>query len=185
MRSERWSEKPEGDGSLPSCSTIREISSVGRARDCLLDLIILYENKIINSKKIGNITELEVMLAFIRLGYNVLTPYGDCERYDFIVDINGKFIRIQVKTSHSENDGASFAFSCRSCNRKDGKIVHHLYSKEEIDYFATIFDGQCYLVPVEDCGAEKRLRILPPKNNQTRGIFWAKDYKLEEIVKNW
>ena len=41
------------------------------------------------SKHIGNITELETMLAFIKAGYNVLTPYGDCERYDFVVDNKG------------------------------------------------------------------------------------------------
>ena len=81
-----------------------------------------------NSKQKGNITELECMLAFIKLGYNVLTPYGDCERYDFVVDVNGKFIRVQVKTSRTDNDGASFSFSGRSCNRKDGKIIHHYYT---------------------------------------------------------
>ena len=138
-----------------------------------------------NSKQKGNITELECMLAFIKLGYNVLTPYGDCERYDFVVDVNGKFIRVQVKTSRTYNDGASFSFSGRSCNRKDGQIIHHYYTNEEIDYFATIFDGKCYLIPVEECGADKKLRILPAKNGQVRGIAWAKDYELEEVVKKW
>ena len=138
-----------------------------------------------NSKQIGNITELEIMLAFIKLGYNVLTPYGDCERYDFVVDANNNFIRIQAKTSKTEDDGASFKFSCRSCNRKDGKIIHHQYTKEEIDYFATIFNNKVYLVPVNECGSDKRLRLLPTKNGQVKGITWAKDYELEEVVKNW
>lgn len=137
------------------------------------------------SKYIGNITELETMLAFMKLGYNVLTPYGDCERYDFVVDVNGKFLRIQSKTSRSTDDGASFSFNGRSCNRKDGKIVHHKYTNDEIDYFVTSFNGKVYLIPVEECGAEKRLRILPPKNGQVRGITWAKDYELEEVVKTW
>ena len=138
-----------------------------------------------NSKQIGNITELETMLAFLKIGFNVLTPYGDCERYDFVVDANGKFFRIQSKTSHSDDNGASFSFSGRSCNRKDGKIVHHTYTNDEIDYFVTSFEGKCYLIPVDECGANKRLRILPTKNGQTKGITWAKDYELEEVVKNW
>ena len=138
-----------------------------------------------NSKQKGNITELECMLAFLKQGYNVLTPYGDCERYDFVVDANGKFIRIQSKTSSSDDNGASFKFSGRSCNRKDGKIIHYQYTNEEIDYFSTIFDGKCYLIPVEECGSDKRLRILPTKNGQIRGISWAKNYELEEVVKNW
>ena len=70
-------------------------------------------------------------------------------------------------------------------HRKDGKIVHHHYTKNEIDYFVTTFNGKVYLVPVEECGADKRLRILPPKNGQTRGITWAKDYELEEVISRW
>ena len=125
------------------------------------------------------------MLAFMKLGYNVLTPYGDCERYDYVVDVGGKFIKIQCKTASTEDDGASFKFSCRSSNRREGKIIHHQYSKDEIDYFVTCFDNQCYLIPVEECGTDKRLRLLPAKNGQTRGITWAKDYRLEEVVKGW
>ena len=138
-----------------------------------------------DSKQIGNITELETQLAFLKLGFNVLTPYGDCERYDFVVDANDKFYKIQSKTASTEDNGASFKFSCRSCNRTNGKIVHHQYTKDEIDYFVTSFNNKCYLIPVEECGSDKRLRLLPPKNNQTRGITWAKDYELEEVVKNW
>lgn len=125
------------------------------------------------------------MLAFLKLGYNVLTPYGDCERYDFVVDTSKKFLRIQAKTSRTEDDGASFSFSGRSCNRKEGKIVHHFYTNDEIDYFATSFNEKCYLIPVEECGSDKRLRLLPAKNGQVRGIAWAKDYELEEVIKNW
>ena len=137
------------------------------------------------SKQKGNITELETMLAFIKLGYNVLTPYGDCERYDFVVDVKGKFIRVQAKTSRTEDNGASSIFSGRSSHRKDGGIIHHQYTAKEIEYFATSFNGKCYLIPVDECGADKRLRILPAKNGQTRGITWAKDYELEEVVKSW
>lgn len=125
------------------------------------------------------------MLAFAKLGYNVLTPYGDCERYDFVVDAGNRFIKIQCKTASTEDDGASFKFSCRSSHRQDGKIVHHQYTKDEIDYFVTSFKDQCYLIPVDQCGTDKRLRLLPTKNGQTRGITWAKDYELEEVVKNW
>lgn len=125
------------------------------------------------------------MLAFIKLGYNVLTPYGDCERYDFVVDNKGNFLRIQCKTAKNIDDGAAFEFSGRSSHKKAGKIVHHNYTKEEIDYFATCFNNKCYLIPVEECGAMKILRIHPPKKVQIKGISWAKNYELEEVIKNW
>lgn len=139
----------------------------------------------LSSKQKGNITELETMLAFMKQGFNVLTPYGDCERYDFVVDVKGKLLKIQSKTSKSNDDGASFKFSGRSSHRADGKIVHHTYTEDEIDYFITSFNGKIYLIPVNECGSDKTLRILPPKNGQTRNVTWAKDYELEEVVKTW
>ncbi len=137
-----------------------------------------------DAKRKGNITEMETMLAFMKLGYNVLTPYGDCERYDFVVDMGGKFIRVQSKTASTEDDGASFRIITCSSNRKDGGIVHHLYTKEDIDYFTTVFNDIVYLFPVEICsGREKRFRIEPTKNGQVRGITWAKDYVLSGVIK--
>lgn len=137
-----------------------------------------------NSKQLGNITEVQVMLGFMQLGYNVLIPYGDCERYDFVADVNGKFLKIQVKSSKMADDGTKFSFNTASTHYSDGKCVHHSYSKEDIDYFATVNDNQVYLIPVEECSSRSQsLRLTPAKNGQTRGVKWAKDYRLEEVIK--
>ena len=138
-----------------------------------------------NSKQIGDITELTVMLAFVQAGYNILIPYGDREKYDFVADINNNFIRIQVKTSHSINNGESFEFSCKSSTTNNGKKTYVSYTKNDIDFYATIFNNQCYLIPVEECGSSaKRLRILPTKNNQCQGICWAKNFEIEKVLNN-
>jgi hypothetical protein len=39
----------------------------------------------------GNITELMCIAGFTELGYQVSIPYGDSAKYDFVVDVNGKF----------------------------------------------------------------------------------------------
>lgn len=138
----------------------------------------------LNSKQQGNITEVEVMLAFLREGYNVLTPYGDCERYDFVVDINKHFYKIQVKSAKEEDEGNKFSFNTASTHYSDGKCIHDTYTKEDIDFFATTFNNQVYLIPVEECGnRSKSLRLTAPKNGQINRVSWAKDYKLEEVVK--
>ena len=55
--------------------------------------------------------------------------------------------------------------------------------KNQIDYFSTFWDGKCYLIPVEECGtASKKIRFDNPKNNQTRGITFAKDYELSVVI---
>lgn len=139
-----------------------------------------------NTKRMGNITEMEVMLAFLKQGYNVLIPYGDCERYDFVADVNGNFLRIQVKTSHIDDENAKIIFSTASTHRADGKIIHHSYSKKDIDYFATSYNGTIYLVPVEEATTRaKSLRLSPTKNGQIKGVSFAKDYTMEEVIKNW
>lgn len=138
-----------------------------------------------NTKYIGNITEMECMLAFMKLGYNVLTPYGDCERYDFVADVNGKFLKIQCKTSSSTNNGESYKFSCRSVHKLNGQMKMAKYEEGEIDYFSTYFENKCYLIPLSECGSDKILRVVPTKNNQTRGINYAKDYELKEVLKRY
>ena len=117
------------------------------------------------SKDVGNITEVSCMLEFMKLGYPVLTPYGDCQRYDFVVEINGKFYRIQSKTANDAyiNEGY-IVFRCDNTTTKNGKVVHHSYNENEIDYFSTFYNGKCYLVPVNECSREKRLRFTAPKN---------------------
>ena len=138
----------------------------------------------LNSKQKGNITEVECMLAFLKLGYNVLMPYGDCERYDFVVDIEGKLLKIQVKTSSDSHiDEGYIIFKCANKTTKEGQFIRHSYTKEQIDYFMTSYNGQCYLIPVEETSTEKRLRFTPPKNGQLKGISFAKDYELEKMVK--
>lgn len=50
------------------------------------------------TQSIGNIVELQCISKFIELGYEVSIPYGNGAKYDFIADVNGKFLRIQCKS---------------------------------------------------------------------------------------
>lgn len=138
----------------------------------------------VDTKQIGNITELEVLTYITKLGYQVSIPFGDRERYDQIWDVNGTLLRVQVKTSHYVDDEkTAIKFSCKSIARKRGKCMGSRYTKREIDFFATMCNGQCYLIPVEECSVEKILRFSPPKNGQVTGIAFAESYKVEEMLK--
>ncbi len=137
-----------------------------------------------DSKQKGNVTELEVLTYITKLGYQVSIPFGDRERYDQIWDIKGKLLKIQVKTSrYIDEEENGIKFSCRSNTKVGGKIQHARYTKDEIDYFATFFKGKCYMVPVEETSTEKTLRFNLPKNGQKKGISFAEDYLVEEVLK--
>ena len=60
--------------------------------------------------KTGITTELEIQYNVSKLGAIVSIPYGDCARYDHIWDINGKLLRVQIKTASPLEDGSGFKF---------------------------------------------------------------------------
>ena len=115
------------------------------------------------------------MTAAIKCGYTVSIPYGDCDRYDQIWDKDNKLLRIQVKTARWKDDRhTAIIFNCYSVS--NGK--KHKYSTEEIDYFATFWDNQCYLIPVAECSTEKTLWFELSPNNYSNSCM-AKDYELK------
>lgn len=135
----------------------------------------------LTSKQKGNLTELKCISAFYELGYQCSIPYGENSRYDFIADINGKLIRVQCKTSH-EIDLGVIEFSCRSCRSNTQSNLRRRYTVDEVDYFCTYWNNICYLVPINECSVSKKLRFIPPKNNQKVGISYAKDYELPNQI---
>ena len=76
----------------------------------------------------------------------------------------------------------SIIFACRSSHTNSQGTKNVRYTKKEIDYFATYWNNECYLIPVEECSVEKTLRFSIPKNSQTKGISFANDYLLENIL---
>jgi hypothetical protein len=133
----------------------------------------------LTSKQKGNLTELQCLAAFCSAGCGVSIPYGDNSKYDFIADFDGILLKIQVKTSSEKTEGV-IGFSCRSTHVNCKGVINERYSAKDIDFFATIWQGKCYLVPVSECSTEKTLRFVPPKNGQTKGITFATDYELEK-----
>lgn len=147
----------------------------------------------LESKKKGNLTEMLCMSAFMAQNCGVCIPFGDNLKYDFIADVNGYLLKIQVKTaSISKNDENAIKFYCRSTHLNCKGVRNVRYTKDDIDYFATYFNNQCYLVPVTECSVAKVLRFQPPKSGQQKGITYAVEYTLEkqlekfkgEVVKN-
>lgn len=133
---------------------------------------------LLSPKQKGNLTELQCITSFYELGYTVSIPYGENSRYDFIADIHGKLIKVQVKTSSEQDEGKTFEFSCRSTRVNARGSISRQYTADEIDYFCTYFKNQCYLIPISECSRSKKLRLEAPISNQKVGINMAKDYEL-------
>ena len=135
----------------------------------------------LNSKAKGNLTELQCLAAFVEQDCDVSIPYGDSSRYDFIADVDGKLLKIQVKTASLKGQDA-IKFSCRSTHVNSIGVTNTTYNSKEIDFFATYWNNQCYLVPINECSVEKTLHFCIPKNGQTKNISFAKDYLLKDQI---
>lgn len=135
----------------------------------------------LNSKQKGNLTELQCLTAFVKQGCGVSIPYGDNSKYDFIADIDGRLFKIQVKTS-SLKDESAIKFSCRTTHVNCKGVKNERYSSKDVDFFATYWDNQCYLIPVSECSADKTLRFAPTKSGQIKGVSFAKDYILANRI---
>lgn len=138
------------------------------------------------TNQIGDITEAEVALYLMKLGFTISKPINSGSRYDFILDTGTKLLKLQVKTASkvpkSKNITSNIIkFNCKSVSAKRHTNKQTRYSAEEIDYFATFWDGKCYLVPVNECSVEKRLHLsnINLKNNQC----YAENYLAEEVLK--
>ena len=137
----------------------------------------------LSSHFIGEITEQQVVLEFLKQGILISKPLVQSSRYDFIADINNKLYKIQVKTGTYKED-AYLEFATSTSHTNTQGTLNISYTANDVDFFATVYENQCYLIPFELCGKRiQRIRFIPTKNNQIKGVLFAKDFKLEDIIK--
>ena len=100
-----------------------------------------------NHKKRGHWAELRFMAKAAELGFQLNTPLGDTAQYDVVIDLGGRFIRVQVKSTRFQ-----------ASNLKPGNfvasLVHvcgpdHRYRQSDFDYLAVycIPDDVWYIIP--------------------------------------
>ena len=137
----------------------------------------------LSSHFIGEITEQQVAVEFLKLGVLISKPLVQSSKYDFVADINHNLYKIQVKTGTFKEDAyLEFATSTSHTNTKG--TLNLSYSENDVDFFATMHEGECYLIPYHLCGKRtQRIRFVPTKSGQTKGILFAKDFHLEDIIK--
>lgn len=118
------------------------------------------------------------MAAFIEAGCSVSIPYGDNPKYDFIFDNGDSLYKVQVKTAR-DNGRNGFEIDCRRTLSNTKRIANEKYSKDEVDYFATYWEGKCYIAPVEEV-AMITFRIGRPMKKQGRTLRYASDCELKK-----
>jgi hypothetical protein len=108
-------------------------------------------------KRQGELAELAFMSKAASLGFGVAKPYGDSERFDFILSWNRHLWRVQVKSTRTAKDGV-YSISAHGCWGG-----HDIYTKDEIDFIVAyvVPENVCYLIPIEATRGRKRLCLHP------------------------
>ena len=127
-----------------------------------------------DKKQLAKEGELRFAAEFTRNGWDVFLPYGEDGPVDLLIQKNGGYKRVQIKSTRSKN--GTLLGRLKSSNNWQVKK----YSKDTIDIFG-VYDAETkkgYLLPIEQVlgMTEITLRLEKTKNNQLKSIRDAKEY---------
>jgi hypothetical protein len=107
-----------------------------------------------NRKRRGEVAEAVFLARACSFGFRLAKPWGDSERYDFIVTFGHGFHRVQVKSTERY---AESRYRVKGAGWKD------TYTPEEIDFLVA------YIVPIEAFASRKSLRFYP--HGKSKGLL--------------
>lgn len=132
------------------------------------------------TNKKGYITELQVISKLLEYG-DVSIPYGNNSRYDCILDYNGKLLKIQIKTARKLDENRFFIPTLNTQTNRN-VLKKKKYSPNDVDYIASIYEGQVYLIPLLKQMTGITLSYNYPENGLKKLIHIAENFKIENIL---
>jgi prevent-host-death family protein len=133
----------------------------------------------------GNAAELAVAAEAAKLGLTVLMPMTEHERYDLVLGISGRLLRVQCKWG-SIRDGTIRVRLDSSYHSPTRGYVVKTYAADEIDLVAVHCGDlrRSYLLPQELFAGRSTvyLRLAPARNNQRASLNLAADYEFPGAV---
>lgn len=125
----------------------------------------------------GRVAELLFASEFLRRGYKVYTPLVDDDGVDLLVERDGKYMKVQVRTARHE--GGSLIVDTRRGRLTNG-TRRSTVTDGKADLIA-VYDSESkrgYVIPVAEVNDKKkiRLRLEEPRRNKSR-IRWAEHYR--------
>lgn len=127
------------------------------------------------TKNIGDIGTSVIISEFLKHNINVLIPYDDNSPYDLVIYVDGKFYKIQIKTTEKVKYNEYMEFSMTKTNPY--KKVNVPYKEGEVDYFALycVENDWCGLLNINDYSKTLRVRTKIPSNNQMKNLKFMDD----------
>lgn len=119
-------------------------------------------------KERGEWVEMQFMARAAAQGMIVSRPWGDSARYDFAVDCQGHFQRVQVKSTSAKHPSGYYV--CKITRGGVRLRKGRKYTPEQIDYFAcyVIPEEAWYIIPVRKVVRIKAAIHLSPRHPRNR-----------------
>ncbi len=95
-----------------------------------------------DTKLKADIAESAVTTELLKRGFKVLKPIGDRLPYDLAIDVNGKLIKIQVKSAWFYKGAYKVDARITKTNRR--KMIRKYYNKNDFD-FAIIYISNLHI----------------------------------------
>ena len=132
-----------------------------------------------STKQTGDLSVGRILARLLELERVVSIPFGDNARYDLVVEIDGRLLRVQCKTGRLEGGAIVFPVSSSAAHRGGGRRSYH----GQVDAFAVHCPdtAQVLMIPfdaVAGCRKEARLRVAASLNGQQQGIRPAAPFLL-------
>lgn len=111
----------------------------------------------IHSKRRGELAEAAFLHKAAGLGLTVAKPWGESNRFDFIVEAGGRMARVQVKSSYSPDKYGAYTFHAHGSKHTD------VYTPRDIDFLAAYIapDNVWYILPIEVFGGIVSCKLFP------------------------
>ena len=122
---------------------------------------------ICNHKKRGHWAELRFMAKAAELGFQLNKPLGDTAQYDVVIDLGGRFVSVQVKSTFFQASNLKPGNFVASLFRVNGP--DHRYEQSDFDYLAVycIPKDIWYIIPSAVASRKHAICVCPgDKQNQ-------------------
>jgi PD-(D/E)XK endonuclease len=116
-------------------------------------------------KRRGEAAEAAFLGRATHLGFSVLIPWGDSNRYDSVVELDRGFLRVQVK---SATRCAETRYRVKTTGA-NGQV----YTSKEIDFFVAyvVPENLWYIIPIQAVGSRKAIRFYPTTRRPSRAMY--------------
>jgi hypothetical protein len=131
-----------------------------------------------HTKTKGDLGVLKVAADLAEQDFLILHPLTEHASFDLVAYKNNKFLRIQVKYRTAVKGLLQISFSTVWSDTHG--LHRQSINKNEVDIFAVFCPDtqECYYINPKDFNTSVALRISTPKNNQSKNVKLAADYKL-------